>query len=343
MTDRAARHYAEFERLAHVGSWSWDVEADVVEWSDELYRIFGIQRQDFEATYEAYLGHIHPDDREMVNETVQTAFGAASSYSLEHRVLRPDGTTRWIHGRGDVEANAVGDVVRLYGVAIDITDRKRTEEFLRSFIANAAHELRTPVASITSAIDLLGQPDLAEQERGPLLGALQRQGARLRRLAGDLLDLSALDRGAEYTMIGPVEIAPIVEAALSAVPATALMDVDVAVEGITVLGDAGHLERILVNLFSNVERHGGKELTVTAVLEGYEVVITVHDNGPGVPAALIPDLFVPFSHGTGAAAGAGLGLAISRRLAEALGGSLDYRGGDGATFELRLERAEPVS
>jgi PAS domain S-box-containing protein len=117
--DRAHRA----QHIARIGGWEWDVRADRVVWSDELYRIFGLTPGEFEATFAAYQQYLHPDDRARVVQHVQEALRSHQYPSLTHRVLRPDGTTRWVYSEGRVELGADGTPARLTGIAQDITER----------------------------------------------------------------------------------------------------------------------------------------------------------------------------------------------------------------------------
>ncbi len=125
----SAARLAEAQRLAHVGSWEWRVEENVLAWSDELYRILAIDPGSGELSYERYLERIHPDDRTRFESVVSKTFEAGGSYAHEYRVVLPDGTTRWIQGRGQIEIGPEGPA-RLRGTAQDITERKEAEQRL---------------------------------------------------------------------------------------------------------------------------------------------------------------------------------------------------------------------
>jgi PAS domain S-box-containing protein len=149
MTDEAAA-LAEAQQIAHIGSWEWDVRADRIMWSDELYRIFGLNPESFEASYEAYLGCLHPDDVELVNGTVQSAFATHEPFEFDHRVIRPDGEVRTLHGRGRVFVDEAGETVRMAGTGQDITELRRTEQRLRE----TAAELERRDLSLSHAREL---------------------------------------------------------------------------------------------------------------------------------------------------------------------------------------------
>ncbi|HUP19921.1 MAG TPA: PAS domain S-box protein, partial [Gemmatimonadota bacterium] len=121
---------AEAQSIARVGSWEWDIERDLVSWSDELHRIYGVEPGTVDLSYEAYLGRVHPDDRERADRMIRAAYESGEPFEFEHRLLRPDGEIRSIHSRGRVEMDADGRPVRMTGTGQDITERQRAQEAL---------------------------------------------------------------------------------------------------------------------------------------------------------------------------------------------------------------------
>jgi PAS domain S-box-containing protein len=119
---------AEAQRIAHLGNWEWDIVTNTLMWSDEIYLIFGLQPQAFGATYEAFLKSVHPDDREAVTQAVNATVEENEPYSIEHRVVRPDGTERVVHQQGVAYRDESGRPLRMLGTVHDITERKRAEE-----------------------------------------------------------------------------------------------------------------------------------------------------------------------------------------------------------------------
>ena len=129
---RKEQGLAEAQRIAHLGNWDWNITTNELTWSDEVYRIFGLESQEFVTTYDAFLKSVHPDDREFVKEAVNRALADPNvPYSIEHRVIRRDGEQRVVHERGEVTFDETGKPVRMIGTVHDITDRKQAEEALR--------------------------------------------------------------------------------------------------------------------------------------------------------------------------------------------------------------------
>ena len=103
------------------GKWEWHVQNDRIVWSEELYRIYGLEPREFRPSYDAYLQRIHPADRKRVQLIVAQAMRDGKSYDFEHRVIWPDGTERVVAAHGEVERDSHGRVVRLFGLTRDIT------------------------------------------------------------------------------------------------------------------------------------------------------------------------------------------------------------------------------
>ena len=119
------------QRLAHIGSWEWDIPADTVSWSDEMYRIWGVKPGGFGATYEDVIQGVHPEDREAFVDSVERAKRDGNPYTIEFRTIRADGTIRIVQSRGAVVVDELGRVTRMFGTGQDITERKQAEQALR--------------------------------------------------------------------------------------------------------------------------------------------------------------------------------------------------------------------
>ncbi len=178
------------EELAHLGSWDLDLVSNELKWSDEVYRIFGLQPQEFAATYEAFLERVHPEDR----AAVDTAYSGSvrdgrDSYEIEHRIVRQtSGEIRWVHEKCQHLRNADGKIVRSLGMVHDITGRKRAEEEQR----RAAAELQAANASLQesrrAAMNLM-EDAVAAREQAEQTGAALRQTEERMRLAAEAAEL----------------------------------------------------------------------------------------------------------------------------------------------------------
>ncbi len=117
------------EQIVHLGSWDWDITNNQLFWTDEIYRIFGVQPRAFKETYEAFLSFVHSDDKTMVQKSVNSAL-AGSPYDIEHRIIRNDGEEWVVREIGEVKFDSFGTPVRMMGTVHDITKQKREKEEL---------------------------------------------------------------------------------------------------------------------------------------------------------------------------------------------------------------------
>ncbi|MBA3388322.1 MAG: diguanylate cyclase [Rubrobacter sp.] len=126
---RTEASLANAQRIAHVGSWEWSVDTDLMMWSDETYRILGLAPQERVATREEYMGNAHPADQTSLQEAMELAAATGESFDLEYRVARPGGEARCVYLRGEVEQHS-GEQAKLFGTLLDITERKELEQRL---------------------------------------------------------------------------------------------------------------------------------------------------------------------------------------------------------------------
>jgi PAS domain S-box-containing protein len=122
----------EAQKVAGLGCWEWDPGSGRLQWSDELYRIYGVDPGSFVPSFEAYLERVHRDDRGRVSETVAAALIDGGGFQLEERIVRPDGAVRVLRSQGEVVNNDAGQPLKMLGACFDITEQKAAEERLRA-------------------------------------------------------------------------------------------------------------------------------------------------------------------------------------------------------------------
>lgn len=333
---------AEAQRIARIGSWRLDLATSTIEVSDEMYRLWGMEPREERLTVDAFNARVHPDDLH-AQEVLARAVETGEDFSNEFRIVADDGAVRWIHARGGAQRDERGEVVALIGTSQDVTEARRLDQMRRDFVANAAHELRTPLTTVSGMATLIAnQRDrLSPAELDNAFAALGRQGLRARQLVTSLLDLSRLEAGRVPVNVVPVDVRGVVDSALETAPAPEGKTVAVEVGALRAAADPERLQEIVVNLLTNAYRYGGPNVRVAAAREGGDVLVSVTDDGAGVPEEFVAEMFEPFSRGgavTGTP-GSGLGLAIAQRLARALGGDLTYDTAPGARFTIRLRAA----
>ena len=126
---------ARAQQIAQIGNWDWDIEADSLLWSDEIYRIFGLEPQQFKPTYKAFLKVVHPEDRLKLEDAVNMAVTSNRPYNINHRIVLPNGRVRYVHEQGRVEYGHSGDPKRMIGTVQDITERYLVEQELEKLFS----------------------------------------------------------------------------------------------------------------------------------------------------------------------------------------------------------------
>jgi PAS domain S-box-containing protein len=291
--------------------------------------------------------YLVPDVGEPALRSIERSLlGNVGPQRAEMRLRTRDGRSKW----ADVSASVVtredggGEVMYGFAIVVDINDRKILEDSLRRFAAVAAHELRTPLTTIASVASTLraARDRLSEEQVDGLMDMLHRQSVRAGTLVADVLDLAQLDGPSRADDLESVRLDAVIADALDAAPPPRGIDLRVEDMDGRVLAASHHLHRVLVNLLTNAYRYGGPHVRVSTTNGRGEAAIVVADDGRGVSADVLPDLFEPFTRGAASRSipGSGLGLAIARGLAEAAGGNLSYERADGwSRFIVSVDQA----
>ncbi len=368
----------EAQRVAQVGSWRWDIAANEVWWSDELYRIYGLEPGSFAGSYQGFLDRVTPDDRAHVEAAIARAMAERGSFEFEHGILHPDGGERWVLGRGRVLVDAAGAPVAMAGTAQDITDRRLAErqrgELLREqaarqeaeeanrckdeFLAVLSHELRTPLHAILGWAALLERGGLDAASRRRAVATIARNGHLQAKLIDDILDISRMTSGRLELQLEDLDAGGLVAAVVETMRpdaeqrgVTLSVQAEPAVGGVR--GDGQRLLQVIGNVVGNAVRFArspGGQVELRMRGAGERVEIAVLDDGPGIPADFLPHLFDRFRQADSSTSrrhgGLGLGLAIARQLLDLHGGTIqagNRTDGSGAIFTIGLPRVGAAS
>jgi PAS domain S-box-containing protein len=185
---------ADAQRVAHIGSWEWNVADNQVMWSDELFNIYGIDRSGFVASYEGFLSRVHPEDMEQTTAVIRQAVADVTPFIYDHRIVRPDGQIRMLHTRGEVMPDGNGKAGRLVGSCWDVTDRWQATDRLE-------HTISTLTATLEATADgiLVG-------DRVGRVAALNQRFLALWRLPADIgpgADIRALADRVRGQLVDP--------------------------------------------------------------------------------------------------------------------------------------------
>jgi PAS domain S-box-containing protein len=342
-----------------------DPDAPSIYIAPQIEQLFGVTAEEYVGHPELWLQLVHPDDREVAQARYEDALAAGVPWSSEYRVVRPDGSTVWVHDEASLLMDERGRPRLVQGVMFDITERRLAEQALReseqrereaadrlraldemknTFLAAVSHELRSPLTSILGLSLTLERHDaLSPGDRADLLGRLATNARKLDRLLKDLLDIDRLNRGIVTLKERWTDVGALARRTVQSLDALAERNVIVEAEPVSVACDAPKVERIVENLLVNAARHTSEEARIWLRVRPHDggALIVVDDEGPGVADELKQAIFEPFRQGPShnpATPGTGIGLSLVGRFAELHGGRawVQDREGGGASFRVFL-------
>ncbi|MGK2952043.1 MAG: PAS domain-containing protein [Thiobacillus sp.] len=351
----------EAQTLASIGNWTADLATGELIWSDEIYRIFGYEPRSFAPSIEAFHAMVHPDDRAGVRESEKAA-ERTGRHDVVHRILRPDGTVRHVHELAQAETDATDRLMRLAGTVQDITEQVETEQALiaardeadrankakSEFLSSMSHELRTPMNAVLGFGQLMEYDDTLPGEHLDSVREILKAGYHLLELINEVLDLAKVESGQIDLSLEPVEVCPIVDECLGLVGPLAdkrnIQLTHLGLAGAMVRADRTRLKQALLNLLANAIKYNreGGIVRLDVRPEGKDRLrIRVMDTGPGIPARRLVELFQPFNRLDAEGSdieGTGIGLTITQRIVEMMGGAVGVESevGIGSTFWIEL-------
>lgn len=351
----------EAQRIAKLGSWDWNVETGENVWSDEIYRIFGLIPQQFAASYEAFLDYVHPDDKQSVIDAVDRALNQNEPYSIDHRILLPDGQEKVVHEQGHVIFDQDGRPLRMIGTVQDVTENRYTEALLRQaqkmevvgqLTGGVAHDFNNLLAVVVGNLEMVAdelRSDAPEfefvrnafnaAERGASLThhllafsrqqVLQPKEVDIRQLIADTRDLMAVSMGEKITM-GVQATSNLWRCEVDQVQLQNAI-LNLSINARDAMPSGGTVSISAENTTLDAER--AEELDV---IPGAYVCLSVNDNGPGIPEDVLEHVYEPFFTTKDVGEGSGLGLSMVYGFAQQSGGAVNIKTAEGEGTTVRL-------
>ncbi len=367
------------QKIAHLGIWDQDPVSNKLWWSDETFKIIGLEPQSVAPSFELFLQSVHPDDRnDIIRQTDLSLKSDDNPYNIEYRIILPDESERIIHEEALIERDAKGSPTKITGIIQDITERRRAEEALQLkeeqlrrsqkmesvgiLAGGIAHEFNNLLYIISGTAELLlldARPEDQENLEG-IFGATQR-GADL------VKKLLAFSRKSDYNLYVTslnAEIRKVMSMLDRVIPRMIDVELDLAENLLSIKSDIGQIEQIVMNLCLNardampeggmlyiktengvidesfLDKHPGAKSLKT----GSCVIMSIADTGCGMDKKTMENIFDPFFTTKDIGKGTGLGLSVIYGIIE---GHDEYvlcesEPGSGTTFNIYFPAAEDV-
>jgi PAS domain S-box-containing protein len=354
------------QEISNSGSWSWDPETNMIEFSENGCRLLGLDKSHFKLEIEKLKSFIHPDDLIEFISRIKKSLENDIPFDFEFRIIKPDKSLWYAHAVGSLLRNIKGDLKTFEGQFSDITMRKQSEmELIKAkeraeesdrlksaFLANMSHEIRTPMNAIIGFTQLLADPNIASNKKEEFIKIITHNGQTLIRLIDDIIDIARIEAGQLTINVTEchlnVLLPELQKQFLEIIQTIGKKNIDIILdipsEKIICYTDAFRLRQVLSNLIDNAIKftnEGYIEIGLRKT-DDKKLLFFVRDTGIGIPEdkrKLVFDRFRQLEEAdTRSYGGTGLGLTISQNLVRMLNGEIqvDSKPGEGSTFYFAL-------
>jgi len=362
------------QKFANIGTWDWNIKTGNLFWSERIWPLFGYDKEVTETTYDNFIAAIHPDDRQRVIDAINNCLENEAEYNLEHRVVWPDNSVRWLHESGNVTRDINNKPQHMLGVVQDITERKMAEYALiearkeaedanrakSQFLSSMSHELRTPMNAIMGFGQLLTLDVLSplNENQSENVNEILKASDHLLELINEVLDLAKIEAGRIDLSIEDVILADVITESLQLILPLAEKrgitislykeETEVSINDLSdlqniVRADYTRMKQVLINFLSNAVKYNSEngEIKINCSKSDENLRISVSDTGAGLTPEQQEQLFTAFNR-LGAEnteiEGTGIGLVISQNIIDLMGGDIGLKSeaGVGSTFWFEL-------
>ena len=360
----ANRSLAEAQRIAHLGNWDWDIKNDHFHWTDEIYRIFGLKKQDYEVEHGMLINSIHPDDRKNVEKIIDQALQQGKPYSIEYRVILPDKSQRIVHECAEVAFDKNNSPAHITAAIQDITKTKQDEQAqlilindleqknaeMELFFYTISHELKTPLITIEGFLNILKSElqsknyDNSEHYIARIISA----NKIMYQILDDLLEIAKVGRFVNPTE--KVRFRDLIEESIKHLEGTLIdknikIDIKLPDDFPPIICDRKRLFEVTVNLLENAikfsETVPEPYIEIGATVEQSRYKFYIKDNGIGIKKKYSEKIFGLFNKLDPGKEGSGIGLTLVKRIIEYHKGEIWLKSGGtgkGSTFYFTLPK-----
>ncbi len=362
------RRLSESQRIAHIGNWELNLITNELFWSEEIYRLFGLKPQQFDASYEAFLDNIHPDDRDLVSKAYTDSLKNKTPYQIVHRLLLKDKTVKYVNEMCKTYYDESGEPIRSVGTVQDITEQKNLEEQFRQsqkmeaigkLSGGVAHDFNNLLTSITGNAELLSMKLEKDSPLKEFVVEITKASDRAASLTRQLLAFSRKQVLEPKVMSLNAVVLDMEKMLRRLIGEDIDLKTTLSDELGNVKADPGQVEQVILNLCVNARDampQGGKITIETAnvdldksyarthrtVIPGPYVMMVISDDGAGMDKETQSRIFDPFFTTKEQGKGTGLGLSTVYGIVKQSEGNIwVYSEPDqGTTFEVYLPRVE---
>lgn len=354
------RKLLEAQEIARLGSWDWELETDRIFWSDGIFKLLDASPGRAPKSYNDLLQFYTGNSRERLQQAVSRCLKNGKPYEIELDMLKNDGSTMAVVGRGRAIKDSSGKITGLQGTLLDVDKQKKLEKELiaskekaeesdrlkTAFLMNLSHEIRTPMNGIVGFLNLLSEPGLEEHERNEFLDIVSKSSERLMNTINDIVEISKIEIGDLHLNFEEIDTTQLLRFHFDSF-ATQVhekgielkLDTQIPVNSNLIFSDKHKLNVILMNLIKNAIKftpHGKIELG--NYIENHRLYLLVRDTGIGIAEDQFESIFKRFVQAEAGSTrdfeGSGIGLSIVKGFVEALNGQIELRSkpGEGSTF-----------
>ncbi len=364
----------ESQKMAKIGSWEFDLISNKLYWSDELYNIFEIDKSAKENLAETYRSKLTIEDINHFDQLVDRTIKEKKSYEVEHPFTLAGNRKKWLLGSGEPLINESGEVIKIRGVARDITAQKERDAAIKAkelaelanqakseFLANMSHEIRTPLNGVIGFSDLLLKTNLDENQK-VYMNNINHSANLLLEIINDILDFSKIESGKFELFFEPVNIRTLAQRVVDLFKSHAMnknIELNLIIDPNVpewIVADIVRLKQILVNLIGNAVKftNFGEVLLqieqIKSVKNKFSTLrLSVIDTGIGIKEENLNKIFQSFVQEDVSTSkkfgGTGLGLSISNKILEKWNSKIEVNSihGEGSNFNFTITFEIPKS